>query len=137
MAHQCRVEPARGQWDRVNSTGPPAANFTSTTDTDSTSSTDISSASCLGKVGFKTLDAQAYFSYDLNFAGKPEEWTRTFYNSDYSTSSAYISRLIMRVSKNNDTNFKFCQSFLDSVQYVTDYFVLYRWNSSSNLKLQI
>ena len=67
-----------------------------TTDTDSTSSTDISSASCLGKVGFKTLDAQAYFSYDLNFAGKPEEWTRTFYNSDYSTSSAYISRLIMR-----------------------------------------
>ena len=52
-----------------------------TTDTDSTSSTDISSASCLGKVRFKTLDAQAYLSYDLNFAGKPEEWTRTFYNS--------------------------------------------------------
>ena len=89
------------------------------------------------------MDAQAYFSYDLNFAGKPDEWicrnmmsdcvlqgpdsnkrtvveifnyehklvgqtvrivypglpeevTRTFYNSDYSTSSADISRLIMR-----------------------------------------
>jgi hypothetical protein len=75
MAHQCRVGPARGQWERVNNTGPPAANFTSTTDTDSTSCTDISSSSCLGKVGFKTLDVQAYFSYDLNFAGKPEEWT--------------------------------------------------------------
>jgi uncharacterized membrane protein len=47
----------------------------------------------MGKVGFKTLDGQAY---DLNFVGKPEEWTRTFYNNDYSTSSAYISRLIMR-----------------------------------------
>jgi hypothetical protein len=44
-----------------------------TTDTDSTASTD--SAASLGKVGFLTLDAQAYFSYDLNFAGKPEEWT--------------------------------------------------------------
>jgi hypothetical protein len=32
----------------------------------------------------------------LNFAGKPKEWTRTFYNSDYSTSRADISRLIMR-----------------------------------------
>ena len=82
------------------------------------------------------MDVQAYFSYDLNFAGKPDEWTcrnmmsdcvlqgpdsnkRTvveifnyehklvgqtvrivifiqFYNSDYSTSSADISRLIMR-----------------------------------------
>ena len=35
----------------------------------------IPSDYCLEKVGFKTLDAQAYFSYDLNFAGKPEEWT--------------------------------------------------------------
>ena len=26
-------------------------------------------------VGFQTLDTQAYFSYDLNFAGKPGEWT--------------------------------------------------------------
>ena len=34
-----------------------------------------SSASCLGRVVFKTLDAKDYFSYDLNFAGKPEEWT--------------------------------------------------------------
>jgi hypothetical protein len=42
----------------------------------------------MGKVGFKTLD--------LNFVGKPEEWTRTFYNNDYSTSSADISRLKMR-----------------------------------------
>jgi hypothetical protein len=74
MAHQCHVGPARGQWDRVNVTGPPAANFTSATDTDSTSRTDISSSASLGKVGFKTLDAQAYFSYDLNFAGKPDEW---------------------------------------------------------------
>jgi hypothetical protein len=94
MAHQCRVGPARGQWERVNNTGPPAANITSTTDTNSTSSTD--SATSLGKVGFKTLDAQAYFSYDLNFAGKPEEWTRTFYNGDYAASRADISRLIMR-----------------------------------------
>ena len=74
MAHQCRVGPARGQWDRVNVTVPPAANFTSATGTDSTSRTDISSSASLGKVGFKTLDAQAYFSYDLNFAGKPDEW---------------------------------------------------------------
>ena len=73
MAHQCRVGPARGQRDRVNSTGTPAANFTSTTDTDSTASTD--SAASLGKVWFLTLDAQAYFYYNLNFAGKPEEWT--------------------------------------------------------------
>ena len=86
MAHQCRVGPARGQWERVNNTGPPAANITSTTDTNSTSSTD--SATSLGKVGFKTLD--------LNFAGKPEEWTRTFYNGDYAASRADISRLVMR-----------------------------------------
>ena len=26
-------------------------------------------------VRFQTLDEQAYVSYDLNFAGKPEEWT--------------------------------------------------------------
>ena len=73
MAHQCRDGPARGQRDRVYSTGPPAANFTSATDTASTTSTD--SAASLGKVGFQTLDAQAYFSYDLDLAGKPEEWT--------------------------------------------------------------
>jgi hypothetical protein len=63
LAHQCRVGPARGQWEQVNNTWPPAANFTSTTDT------DISSASSLGEVGFKTLDAQAYFSYDLGGGG--------------------------------------------------------------------
>ena len=48
-------------------------NFTSTTDTDSTASTD--SAASLGKVWFLTLDAQAYFYYDLDFARKPEEWS--------------------------------------------------------------
>ena len=72
MAHQCRVG-ARGQWDRVNVTGAPAANFSSATDTDS-SGTDISSSASMGKVGFKTMDAQAFYSYDLNFAGKPDEW---------------------------------------------------------------
>ena len=33
-------------------------------------------------VGFQTLDTQAYFSYDLNFAGKPEEGTRRNMISD-------------------------------------------------------
>jgi hypothetical protein len=28
----------------------------------------------MGKVGCKTMDAQAFYSYDLNFAGKPDEW---------------------------------------------------------------
>ena len=72
MAHQCRGGPARGQWG-VHSTGPPAAKFTSTTDMDSSTSTE--SAANLGMVRFQTLDAQAYFSYDLDFARKPKEWT--------------------------------------------------------------
>ena len=69
--------PLSHQWDRVKNTRPPPLTFSSITDTgtDSSSSTNISSESCLGRVVFETLDAKDYFSYDLNFAGKPEEWT--------------------------------------------------------------
>ena len=72
MAHQCRGGPARGQWG-VHSTESPAGKFTSTTVTDSSTSTE--SAANLGMVRFQTLDAQAYYSYDLDFARKPKEWT--------------------------------------------------------------